>query len=75
MVKVKMKKAGKWAETQPHLPQFEVKEGDVVDVSVELAEIMVTAGAATRVKAAPAKQVKAKQEKSPASKDKEQAEG
>lgn len=49
MALVKMKKAGRWADPQPHIPQIEVEAGEEVEVSIALAEVMVNAGAAERV--------------------------
>ncbi len=43
MKNVKFNKAGKWAEGNTLLPQFEVEKGDVCEVSSELADIIVAA--------------------------------
>lgn len=71
MKKVKFSKAGKWADSDTLVAQIEVAEGDVVEVSNELADIIVDAGAGEIVKS---KDKKEAAKSSPAAKDKEKAE-
>jgi len=47
---VKFKSKGKWAEVNPALPQFEVKAGEVREVSNELADVIEDAGRGEIVK-------------------------
>jgi len=46
MPTVLIKKGGKWADPEPHIPQREFVTGQTYDVSPRLAEAMVQAGAA-----------------------------
>lgn len=48
---IKFNKAGRWADSNPLIPQFEVKQGEVREVSNELADIIVEAGRGTLVDA------------------------
>lgn len=71
MPRIKVKKSGKWADPQPHIPQIEVEAGEEYDVSPGLADEMVKAGCAEYVKErAPAKKGGGK---SPAQADKDAA--
>ena len=47
---VKFKSKGKWAEVNPALPQFEVKAGEIKEVSSELADVIEDAGRGEIVK-------------------------
>ena len=68
MKRVKFKEAGKWADSDTTVPQIEVEAGDECDVSIGLADIIVSAGKGEYVVAPkPAK-------KNPATKDKAKAE-
>lgn len=69
MKNIKFHKAGKWAEPDTLLPQFEVEEGEEREVSNELADIIVDA---KRGKIVPSKPAAVEQK--PADKDKEKAE-
>lgn len=71
MPHVKFKSAGKWAEYNPAIPQFEVSKDEVREVSHELAESIVRAGKGEIVKVS----AKAKAEDDPAKGDKDKAEG
>ena len=51
MKHVKFKAEGRWADPNPSVPQIEVKAGEIVPVSNELADIVVEAGRAEYVKA------------------------
>lgn len=73
MPHVKFKKTGKWAEHNPALPQIEVKKDDVLEVSHELAEVIVDAGAGEVVKAP--KKTPTKAEGNKPKEDKNKAEG
>ena len=44
MKRVKFKEAGKWADSDTTIPQFEVEAGEEREVSLELADIIVQAG-------------------------------
>jgi len=50
MPRIKVKKSGKWADPQPHIPQVEFEAGEEYDVSPGLAEVMVDANCADYVK-------------------------
>ena len=65
---VKFKEAGKWADSDTTVPQITVEAGEVCEVSLSLADIIVGAGKGTIVE--PAKEA----EKTPATKDKAKAE-
>ena len=68
MKRVKFKEAGKWADSDTTIPQIEVKAGDVREVSIGLADIIVSAGKGEYV--VPTKAAK----KTPVTKDKAKAE-
>ena len=76
-IKVKFKQDGKWADN-PADPVFEVKEGDELEVSAHLANILVESGKGeiitTNNKETPAKEDKKDGKKNPAKSDKAQAE-
>ncbi len=77
MKKVKFNKAGKWAEGDTLLPQFEVVKGDVREVSSELADIIVGAKCGAIVannRATGSAADKAAADKEPSAEDKEKAE-
>lgn len=42
---VKFKKTGKWADSNPAIPQLEAEAGKTYEVSNELADIIIEAGA------------------------------
>ena len=73
MKRVKFKEDGKWADSDTTIPQLEVKAGDECEVSIGLADIIVSAGKGEYVK--PTVQVaKEAAKKTPATKDKAKAE-
>ncbi len=83
MKTVKFKDAGKWAENDTNLPQFEVKAGEERLVSSALADIIVDAGRGKIIPAgksqadkdkAAAEKKAADAKKNPATKDKGAAE-
>ena len=69
MKRVKFKEDGKWADSDTTVPQLEVKAGDECEVSLDLADIIVSAGKGEIVEPA-----KATRKKTPATKDKAAAE-
>lgn len=50
MPKVVMKKSGRWADPEPHIPQQELEAGQEYDVSPRLADILVETGSAEYAK-------------------------
>jgi len=60
MKTVKFKEAGKWADSNPLLPQFEVEAGEEVLITNDLADIVVEAG---KGKIIPADKTEAAEEK------------
>lgn len=73
-VRVEVKKDGRWAQ-EPWKPQLVVKVGDIITISVSIALKQEAVGKCKIIKVKPAKQVKKKDEKNPAAKDKKDAEG
>ena len=70
MKRVKFKEDGKWADSDTMVPQLEVKAGEEHDVSIGLADIIVSAGKGEYVEPPKA----AAKKKTPATKDKAAAE-
>lgn len=76
MPKIHVKKSGKWADPEPHVPQIEVEAGKEYNVSPGLADVMVKAGCAEYVQEkekAPTQTQTKRTGKSPAQADKEAA--
>ena len=71
MKRVKFKEDGKWADSDTTIPQLEVKAGEEHDVSIGLADIIVSAGKGEYVVEPPKATAK---KKTPATKDKAAAE-
>ena len=75
MKRVKFKEDGKWADSDTTVPQLEVKAGEEHDVSIGLADIIVSAGKGEYVELPkPASKEAAAKKKTPATKDKAAAE-
>lgn len=76
MKNVKFKEAGKWAELDTSLPQFEVAAGEEREVSAGLADVIVDAGRGEIIPAKVAEKAAAKPKSkvTPATKDKAKAE-
>ena len=70
MKKVKFKEAGKWADSDTTVPQIEVEAGEEREVSIGLADIIVSAGKGEYVELPKP----AAKKKTPATKDKAAAE-
>ena len=70
---VKFKEAGKWADSDTTVPQITVEAGEVCEVSLGLADIIVQAGRGTIVKPKPSEKDK-ETEANPSAKDKAKAE-
>ena len=69
MKKVKFNEDGKWADSDTTVPQLEVKAGEQHNVSIGLADIIVSAGKGEYVEPP-----KTTRKKTPATKDKAAAE-
>lgn len=50
MPSIVVKKSGRWADPEPHIPQVEFEAGQTYDVSPRLAAVMVEHGAAEYAK-------------------------
>jgi hypothetical protein len=77
MKHVEFNKAGRWADPDTLVPQIEVEEGEVVEVSDALADLVVAnkRGKVVELKEeTPKEEKKSKGKKTPATKDKQAAE-